>query len=102
MMPIESYFKSIDNCIQYVENSNHPYTATQVINNYHDTMLDTDLYIETINNLHKKTSSDKSWENFRKFFDIDYHDLCELQHINETKAGFHSANMAIKIQDKIT
>ena len=61
-----------------------------------------DLYMNQTKMWRKNPASDKTWANFRKFFAEEYHDLHEIQRINETLAGFHGTNMAIAIQDKIS
>ena len=52
----------------------------------------------------KNLSSDKTWEwdGFKKFFEEEYYDIRELQHINSTQAGFYGANMDITMQDGIS
>ena len=74
----------------------------QIINNDHNTILATGMYIELSNMWHKKLSSDKTWAGFKKFFAEEYHDLRELQQINATQEGFYGANKDIAIQDDTT
>ena len=50
----------------------------------------------------KKLSSNKTWAGFNKLFAEEYHDLPKLQSISIIQAGFHGANMAIKMQEKIS
>ena len=37
-MPTEKYFEQIDDCIQYVDDGNQPYTAYRIIKNAYNTV----------------------------------------------------------------
>ena len=49
----------------------------------------------------KNIFSEKTRADFKKFFTEEYHDICEMKCINTNQAGFHDANMDVKIQDNI-
>ena len=59
------------------------------------------MYKETRNMWNKKLSSKKSWDEFKKFFMEEYHNPHKLKLVNATQAGFHGANITIKIKYKI-
>ena len=44
-MPIYRYFESIDDCIHYAYDRNHPYTDAKTINNSYKMVLSTGLYM---------------------------------------------------------
>ena len=56
------------------------------------------LYTEPKNMWHNKLSSEKTWDDFKKFFGEEYHDIRELQKINTIQARFHGDNTAITIK----
>ena len=59
------------------------------------------MYKETRKMWNKKLSSKKYWDEFKKFFMEEYHNTHKLKLIDTTQAGFHGANITIKIQYKI-
>ena len=61
-------------------------------------ILDTGHYIEPIKMWRKKLSSEKTWYDFKKLIVEEYHDLCELQHINAAQAVFRRVKLSIRLQ----
>ena len=47
-IPIDKYFEQIDDCIQYANYGNQPYTAAHIINNTYNTVLFKVLFQEPI------------------------------------------------------
>jgi hypothetical protein len=45
----------------------------------------------------KKPSADKTWQNFKRFFAAEYHDLKEQQKVNTSQTNFHGTNAAYDI-----
>ena len=46
----------------------------------------------------KNISFEKTWYDFKKIIMEEYHDLCELQHINATQAGFCCVKLSSCLQ----
>ena len=97
-MPIEKYFEIIDECIQYEIDGNHPYTLSQIINNYYNTVLYTVLYTENNKMWRKKLSSENTWDDLKKFFAEEYNHTHKLKRINATQEVFHGTNMSITMK----
>ena len=57
---INKYFEQVDNFIQYADNRNMPYKATQVIQNVNHVMLISGLYTDTCKKRSKKDVGDQT------------------------------------------
>ena len=66
-LPIENYFKYIDECIHYVDDGKNPITAAQVIQKAHHTVLASGIYIDDWKVWRKSTLTNKHGLGSRMF-----------------------------------
>ena len=74
-LPIDKYFKRIDDWFQFYNDGNTPYMAEQVIQKAHHTILASGIYVDTCKEWKKNTTNEQICIGFKKFFADEYHDL---------------------------
>lgn len=97
-LPIDMYFKRIDDAVQYAADADTPYSAKQILQTAMHAMLSTGDYMEACTKWEEKEDDDKTWGNFKIFFAKEYHKLREQQRMTTKQGGFHSANSVISIE----
>jgi len=90
--PIAIYFKAIDDCIEYADDANTPYSREQIVNTVYLGVFSSGFYNEACKEWQRKPEVDKTWLNFKTFFGREYRDLREQQRVTSGTSGFHSAN----------
>lgn len=96
-LPIDVYFKKIDDTAQYAADGNTPFTPEQILQAAYHAVSSTGLYIEPCKQWRRRTAVDKMWPNFKIYFGEEYHDLKETQRITAGQGGYHGANAATDI-----
>ena len=71
---IDIFFKRIDDCIQYADNGEVPFTPHAVSTCGH--------YNDACKIWHKKPAVTKTWALFKPYFAEEFHDLQEQQRVN--------------------
>ena len=74
-LPIDKYFKHIDDWFQFSKDGNMPYMAEQVIQKAHHTILASGIYVDTCKERKKNPVNEQIWIGFKKFFVDEYHEL---------------------------
>ena len=91
--PIDKYFKRIDDCALFATDTNTAFTTEQILPTAYYAITTTGLYTDACKEWRKKPEEQKTWENFKRFFVKEYHDLKEQQRTTTLQAGYHQANM---------
>ena len=91
--PIDKYFKRIDDCAQFATDANTAFTTEQILQTAYYAITTTGLYTDACKEWRRKPEDQKTWENFKRFFAEEYHDLKEQQRTTSMQAGYHQANM---------
>ena len=96
-LPIDVYFQRIDDCVQYTVDGKVAYTADQILQTGYHGISTSGLYNDSCKDWRKKPNAEKTWNNFKRFFAAEYHDLKEQLCVNNTQKNFHGANAAVDI-----
>ena len=94
-IPIDMYFKRLDDCMQYAADADTPYTEKQILQTAYHALSASGLYTEACSKWRKRTASTKTWTAFKATFASEYHDLKEQQHFNASTLGYHTANVVM-------
>eukprot|EP00957_Ditylum_brightwellii_P160627 12228134-Ditylum_brightwellii.AAC.1 len=79
--PIDAYFACIDDCIQCVSNRKALYTFKQILTTALHAVQRTGWFKDEIKAWKVRDSVDKMWQNFKKDFAKEYHEIKEEQEI---------------------
>lgn len=91
-VPIDVYFKRIDDAVQFAADGDTPFTTEQILHTAFHAILTTGLYTDEAKAWRKKDAADKTWANFKTHFAEAYHDMRETQKLTAGAGGFHAAN----------
>ena len=96
---IDVFFKRIDDCIQYADDGEVPFTPEQILQTAYHAMSTSGHYNDACKIWRKKTAATKTWPLFKPYFAEEYHDLKEQQKANTLQSNFHGANSANSVLD---
>jgi hypothetical protein len=99
--PIDIYFQTIDNCVQFATDGQVPFTPTQVVQTAYHAISRSGLYNDACKEWRRKAPADRTWTHFKAFFATEYNELTEQQKLNTNQNNFHSANSAIDLTTAI-
>ena len=99
-LPITTYFKNIEDAVQFVDNGSVPFIKSQVLQMAYNAINYSGLYHEACNLWRKKPQAHQNWATFKQFFSKEYHDIREQELIGAAKAGFHSSNSIVQVSDR--
>jgi hypothetical protein len=99
--PIDMYFQKIDDCVQYAADGQVAFTPDQILQTAYHAISTSGHYNDACKEWRKKTPIEKTWQNFKRFFAAEYHDLKEQQKVNTSQSNFHGANAAIDISNAL-
>jgi uncharacterized protein (DUF433 family) len=100
--PINVYFQTIDECIQYAADGQVAFfTPNQILQTAYHTISTSGYYNDACKEWRKKQANEKTWPLFKRFFAAEYHDLKEQQKINTSQNNFHGANATTDITDAL-
>ena len=91
-LPIDAYFKRIEDCIQLAGDANTPFSNQQVLQTTYFAVQATGLYKDGLKEWRLKQDADKTWTNFKTLFAAEYHQLKEEQRLTTSAAGYSSMN----------
>ena len=97
-MPIDIFFKRIDECIELAADAENPFSEKQVLQVAYFAISASGLYTEACRKWRQRNENTKTWQAFKVYFATEYHELKEQNELSATTAGFHSAN-AVMQQD---
>jgi hypothetical protein len=101
--PIDVYFKTIDDCVQFAADAHVPYTEGQILQTTYHALAKTGHYQDACKEWRKRQTAQKTWPLFKQFFASEYHDYKEQQKLNSNEyhganaMEYHRANAAIDI-----
>eukprot|EP00978_Attheya_sp_CCMP212_P033687 scaffold137217_cov42-Attheya_sp.AAC.1 len=78
---IAIYFKMIDDCIDYADDANTPYSRKPIVNTVYLGVFSSGFYNEACKEWQHKPEVDKTWLNFKTFFGREYRDLRKQQRV---------------------
>jgi hypothetical protein len=95
--PIDIYFKKVDDCVQYAADGQVAFTPDQILQTTYHAISTLGYYTNACKEWQKKPAQEKTWQNFKRIFSAEYHDLKEQQKVNTSQSNFHGVNAAIDI-----
>jgi hypothetical protein len=95
--PIDIFFQKVDDCVQYAADGQVAYTTVQILQTAYHAVSTSGYYNNACKEWRKRPTENKTWENFKRFFAAEYHDLKEQQKVNTSNTDFHGANAAVEI-----
>jgi len=98
---IDVFFKRIDDCIQYADDGEVPFTPMQILQTTYNAMSTSGHYNDACKIWRKKPAADKTWTRFKRYFAEEYHDLQEQQRVNASQSNFHGANSVLDISSAL-
>jgi DNA anti-recombination protein RmuC len=99
--PIDIYFQTIDDCVQFATDGQVPFTPTQVVQTAYHVVSRSGIYNEACKEWRRKPLADQTWTHFKAFFATEYNELKEQQKLNTNQNNFHGANSAIDLTTAI-
>ena len=76
-IPIDVYFKRIDECLQFATDAGTAYTPEQILQTAYYAISSSNLYTDACKEWIRKPLAENTRTNFKKFFAREYHDLKE-------------------------
>jgi hypothetical protein len=101
IQPIDIYFQTINDCVQFVTDGQVPFTPTQVVQTAYHAVSRSGIYNEACKEWRRKPVADRTWTHFKAFFATEYNELKEQQKLNTNQNNFHGANSAIDLTTAI-
>jgi hypothetical protein len=98
---IDIFFQRIDDCINYADDGQVPFTPEQILQTAYHAVSTSGYYTDACKIWRKKPAEAKTWASFKQFFAKEYHDLKEQQKVNTLQTNFHSANAATDISSAL-
>ena len=93
-LPIDMYFKRIDECVQFATDAGNPFTPSQILQTAYYAIASCGLYTDACKLWRKRPKEEKTWTEFKQYFADEYHDLKEMHKTSAKETGFHAANLA--------
>jgi hypothetical protein len=95
--PFELIIDQIEDCQEFAEDGNQPFTDRQVNNTAYTLVFNTGSYFDECKTWNAKPANDKTWDNFKLHF-LAAQEMLRMQQATSQQAGFHNANHANGIQ----
>jgi hypothetical protein len=99
--PIDIYFQTIDDCVQFATDGQVPFTANQIVQTSYHAVSKSGLYNDACKEWRRQTVANRTWAAFKVFFANEYNDLKEQQKLNNNQNNFHGASNAIDLTTAI-
>lgn len=94
-VPIDLFFKRIDECIELASDAENPYSEKQVLQSAFFAVSASGLYTEACRKWKKRADNTKTWNAFKVYFAAEYHELKEQNELSAAHSGFHAANAVL-------
>ena len=94
--PIGLLFKIIDDGVRFTSDVDAPFLPSQLIKMAYQAVMYSVIYTDAYKYWCRKTSTDKTWYNYKIFSALEYKQFREEQHLNATQAGFQHVDMLYK------
>ena len=94
-VPIDVYFKQIDECVQFATDADTAYTPEQILQTAYYAVSSSNLYTDACKEWRRKPLNEKTWINFKTFFATEYHEIKEQEKTTAMAKGYgyHSAHL---------
>ena len=89
-LPIESFFKRVEECVAFAAAGETPFTAAQVVSSAFHTIQRSGMFTDDVREWRRRPAATKTWENFKQLFARAYNELLETR--GNANDGFHNAN----------
>jgi hypothetical protein len=99
--PIDIYFQTIDDCVQFATDGQVPFTPTQIVQTAYHAISKSGIYNDVCKEWRQKHVANRTWTNFKAFFATEYNELKEQQKLNNNQNSFHGTNSAINLTTAI-
>ena len=100
-MPIDTYFKRIEDCLQYASDANNPFTEEQVLQTTFFALQATGLYKDGLKEWRVKPKTEQTWEAFKSLFTREYHLLKEEERVTSGASGYKTMHNAEDVTNEI-
>ena len=90
-LPIETFFKRIEECVDLAAHAEAPFTTVQVVSSAFYTIKASGLFNDDARDWSRMESSEKTWQNFKVHFTRAYNELKETQ--DTAKSTGYAANV---------
>jgi hypothetical protein len=101
--PVETLFKQIQDCADYLEAGGVPIGPSQQINVGYAKIFATGHFMSSCRRWNEKPAADKIWTHFKSHFAAAQHQHKQKQGETAANAGYHSANAAMtQTEDQMT
>lgn len=91
-MPFETMIDQIEECMEFAESGNQPFTSQQILNTAYTLVYNTGLFFDDCKLWNRKPDADKTWINFKAHF-LEAQRELRLQQQTSKQAGFNQANL---------
>jgi len=93
--PIETVFYQIEECVEFAQHGNAPFTQTQILNAAYYIMAQAKIFKDECKNWKQSSAANKTWPNFKRAFFQAYKDWKEANKYNaEEYQDNHLSNYA--------
>jgi hypothetical protein len=92
--PIDMYFQTIDDCVQFATDGQVPFTTNQIVQTAYHAISKSGLYNDACKEWHRRPVANRTWAAFKTFFSNEYNEIKEQQKLNTNQNNFHGANAA--------
>lgn len=87
--PFETLIDQIEECAEFAEAGNQPYTAPQILNTAYTLVYNTGMFFEDCKLWNRKPDADKTWVNFKTHF-LEAQRELRLQQQTTKQAGYQA------------
>jgi hypothetical protein len=92
--PVETLFKQIQDCADYLEEGGFPIGPSQQINVGYAKIFATGQFMSACRRWNEKPTAEKTWTHFKSHFAAAHRKHKQMKGETAAHAGFHSANAA--------
>ena len=92
-LPIESFFRRVEECVDFASAGQTPFSPQQVVISAFYTVQKSGYFPDDAKEWRRLPEANKTWEEFKIHFSRAYHELKETMETAQS-AGFHGANNA--------
>jgi hypothetical protein len=92
--PVETFFKQIQDCVDYVETGGITIGPAQQISVAYTKIFATGSFMSACRRWNEKVATDKTWTNFKTHFAAACRQHKQMQGESSATSGYHAANAA--------
>ena len=92
-LPIENFFRRVEDCVDYAAAGNTPFTPEQVVSSAFYSVQQTGMMLDDVREWKRKPRATKTWDAFKTHFAAAHNEMRESIETSTT-AGFHPTHTA--------